>query len=89
MRLPVGAAVTSVSTNASVSLPPALISSTAVVAAPATVVEPDKGLEQEPVIQGWAKKIKPPSMVLDDDVNDFKSNKRKKNTNNKTKGKKV
>ncbi|KAG6878732.1 hypothetical protein C0993_011547 [Termitomyces sp. T159_Od127] len=68
-RIPAGAAVT-----------PA-ISSTAVVFAPPALVEPPKQ-PQEP--QGWAKKVKPPSMVLDEDINGFKAS---HGTKKKPKGK--
>ncbi|KAJ7097999.1 hypothetical protein B0H15DRAFT_636912 [Mycena belliarum] len=76
-RLPVGAALTSTSTTA-------VVSSTAVVFAPPTLVEPVKDPAPEP---GWGKKVKPPSMVLDEDVNGYKAshNKRK---GGKGKGKK-
>ncbi|KAJ7046699.1 hypothetical protein C8F04DRAFT_1217193 [Mycena alexandri] len=68
-RLPVGAALTTLST-------PAVVSSTAVVFAPPALVEPSKDPASEP---GWGKKVKPPSMVLDEDVNGYKAshNKRK------------
>ncbi|KAG6879530.1 hypothetical protein C0992_001863 [Termitomyces sp. T32_za158] len=73
-RIPVGAAVA-----------PA-ISSTAVVFAPPALIEAPKEPQPQPQ-QGWAKKVKPPSMVLDEDINGFKashSNKKK----GKAKGKK-
>ncbi|KAJ4488130.1 hypothetical protein J3R30DRAFT_3695776 [Lentinula aciculospora] len=79
-RLPVGAALATanpVSATASVS-------STAVVFAPPSLVDPEKS-ETAPVVEdthvppssGWGKKVKPPSMVLDEDVNGYKSKKRK------------
>ncbi|KAG5654510.1 hypothetical protein H0H81_001151 [Sphagnurus paluster] len=77
-RLPVGAAVTSSG--------PATLSSTAVIFAPPSLVEPVKPVPQEaPQTQqgGWGKKVKPPSMVLDEDVNGFKASHNKK----KAKGK--
>ncbi|KAJ7632541.1 hypothetical protein FB45DRAFT_831732 [Roridomyces roridus] len=67
-RLPVGAALTT--TNAS-----AVVSSTAVVFAPPALVEPPKDPAPE---QGWGKKVKPPSMVLDEDVNGYKASHNKK-----------
>ncbi|KAJ6547484.1 hypothetical protein B0H19DRAFT_1221493 [Mycena capillaripes] len=67
-RLPVGAALTSLAT-------PAIVSSTAVVFAPPALVEPAKDPAFE---QGWGKKVKPPSMVLDEDVNGYKASHNKK-----------
>jgi len=83
----------------------ATISSTAVIFAPPSLVDTsatatagsDGQQEQQrqesagsaPQTQGWGKKIKPPSMVLDDDVNGFKKTQHKKNTNKKGKNKKV
>jgi splicing factor 45 len=73
-RLPVGAAFASAS-----------VSSTAVIFAPPTLVEPEKEkvdpiptADDTPQGQGWGKKVKPPSMVLDEDVNGFKSNQKRK-----------
>ncbi|GLB35006.1 putative RNA recognition motif containing protein [Lyophyllum shimeji] len=76
-RLPVGAAVTPVANPA--------LSSTAVVFAPPALVEPQKPAEEPAPAQpqqGWGKKVKPPSMVLDEDVNGFKAS-----HNSKKKGK--
>lgn len=58
--------------------------------APPVLVEPEATKEPEtsPTAQGWSKKIKPPSMVLDEDVNGFKG-KNKKTGGSKGKGKKV
>jgi splicing factor 45 len=50
-------------------------------------VEPPKPATEDPETQGWGKKVKPPSMVLDEDVNGFKTSQRKKS--GKGKGKKV
>ena len=67
-RLPVGAAVAS-------TIIPGL-SSTATISAPPTIIQPpvSQAQEQKP---GWGKNIKPPSMVLDEDVNGFRSKKSK------------
>ena len=70
------------------------ISSTAIVSAAPVINVPEQQKPAEPErpnALGWGKKIKPPSMVLDDDVNGFKSNSRKGNATGggKRKGKKV
>ena len=85
-RLPIGASLTS-----------ATLSSTAVVFAPPVLIEhqisdpepePDTKLDTKPQpTQAWGKKVKPPSMVLDEDVNGFKAH--KKRSAGKSKGKKV
>ncbi|KAF5381097.1 hypothetical protein D9615_003908 [Tricholomella constricta] len=74
-RLPVGAAVTS-----SGPILAAGLSSTAVVFAPPALVEPPMAAPQDTPQpqQGWGKKVKPPSMVLDEDVNGFKASHNKK-----------
>ncbi|KAG7452577.1 uncharacterized protein BT62DRAFT_10373 [Guyanagaster necrorhizus] len=68
-RLPVGAAFATASS--------ATVSSAAVIFAPPILVEPPKPLEpvQEavPTQGGWGKKVKPPSMVLEEDVNGFRA----------------
>ena len=76
-RLPVGAAVTGVQGTAA---PVVSLSSTAVVFAPPSLVDPNAPKEKDkapaeettqPHGQGWGRKVKPPSMVLDEDVNGF------------------
>ncbi|KII88981.1 hypothetical protein PLICRDRAFT_698121 [Plicaturopsis crispa FD-325 SS-3] len=62
-RLPVGAAISSPSVNS------ASVSATAVVFAPPEPAQP----KEEPKEKGWGKKVKPPSMILDEDVNGFNS----------------
>lgn len=81
--LPAGAQITGVS-----------MSATAVIAAEPVLNVPEPGKPNEadepPTGLGWAKKIKPPSMVLDDDVNGFKINRKKNNAGSgKRKGKKA
>ncbi|KAF8654166.1 hypothetical protein AX16_003695 [Volvariella volvacea WC 439] len=90
-RLPVGASLLTTTTTATPSA--ASISSTAVVFAPPALIEPPKpnpqDAETQPTTQGWGKKLKPPSMVLDDDINGFKSSQHnKKRSQPKGKGKK-
>ncbi|KAI0094076.1 hypothetical protein BDY19DRAFT_920694 [Irpex rosettiformis] len=99
-RLPLNISVTPATTTASTTTSSgslaASISSTAVVFAPPSL--PTKSFElpvpvkdgSQPTTQGWGKKVKPPSMVLDEDVNDFKKQGRggkkgggKKNKKNK------
>lgn len=64
----------------------AIVSATAVVFAPPELVtpasdqveskdEPNTGWRKK---EGWGKKVKPPSMVLDEDVNGFKSHQKRK-----------
>ncbi|KAJ7343561.1 hypothetical protein DFH08DRAFT_873044 [Mycena albidolilacea] len=79
VRLPVGAALTSVAT-------PAVVSSTAIVFAPPVLVEPSK--DPAPESAGWGKKVKPPSMVLDEDVNGYKAASHNKKKGGKGKGRK-
>lgn len=74
------------------------ISATAVVAAPPTLVDVSAPALPEPTPagpgsgsshkSGWGKKVKPPSMVLDDDVNGFRGNPKRKGGGGK-KNKKV
>ncbi|KAK0503185.1 hypothetical protein EDD18DRAFT_1244785 [Armillaria luteobubalina] len=69
-RLPVGAALASAS-----------VSSSAVIFAPPVLVEPPKTKPAEPVQEPaptWGKKVKPPSMVLEEDVNGFRAAGQKK-----------
>ncbi|CDO68874.1 hypothetical protein BN946_scf185000.g17 [Trametes cinnabarina] len=76
-RLPVGASVTQATVPATISA--ATISSTAVVFAPPSLVETpssksdNPSSQAQPQSQGWGRKVKPPSMVLDEDVNGFKA----------------
>lgn len=69
-RLPAGASV----------LPSAAgLSSTAVVFAPPALVDTSNPPpKEEPTTQGWGRKVKPPSMILDEDINGFKSTQKKK-----------
>jgi hypothetical protein len=77
------------------SAPPTSISATAVVAAPPTLVDvyvpalpepnpvgPGSGSSHK---SGWGKKVKPPSMVLDDDINGFRGNPKRKGGGKKNK----
>ena len=71
-----------------------MISSTAVVFAPPALVDPVKKEEpaqaNQPQTQGWGKKVKPPSMVLDEDVNGFKAQRgERRGGGGKKKGRKV
>ncbi|THU99308.1 hypothetical protein K435DRAFT_751878 [Dendrothele bispora CBS 962.96] len=69
-RIPVGASLaTPLSTTAVVFAPPALVDQ--------PKEESPSAEEQAPTTQGWGKKVKPPSMILDDDVNGFKSSQRR------------
>ncbi|KAJ4493498.1 hypothetical protein C8J55DRAFT_498948 [Lentinula edodes] len=81
-----GAALASATDTALISST-ASVSSTAVIFAPPSLVDPEKS---EPVLvvddahapqgQGWGKKVKPPSMILDEDVGKGK-NKKSQNRN--------
>lgn len=85
-RLPAGAAMTSALQP---SLHGATISATATIFAPPSLAEPTNHVAQEPTQnQGWGKKVKPPSMVLDEDVNGYKAAHKKRAGGGK-KGKKV
>ncbi|KAH9048230.1 hypothetical protein EDB84DRAFT_1457952 [Lactarius hengduanensis] len=72
--------------GATSTLPPVL-SATAVVSAPPSLVDLSKPVVLEPSSgvgpgpghkAGWGKKVKPPSMVLDEDVNGFRGNTKRK-----------
>ena len=75
--------------------PPTSISATVVVAAPPTLVDISTPALPEPTPagpgsgsshkSGWGKKVKPPSMVLDDDVNGFRGNPKRKGGGKKNK----
>ncbi|KAJ3781969.1 hypothetical protein GGU10DRAFT_365065 [Lentinula aff. detonsa] len=89
-RLPVGAAIASDNSDAGGNTVSATasVSSTAVIFAPPSLVEFEKSQKSGPASvaedthtsqsQGWGKKVKPPSMVLDEDVNGFKSTQKRK-----------
>jgi splicing factor 45 len=73
-------------------VPTTLLSSTAVVFAPPALIDHTESslvsaAAQENQSSGWGKKVKPPSMVLDEDVNGYKS--QRKRGGGKGKGKKV
>lgn len=88
--LPAGAEIANVASTATVS-------ATAVIFAESELRTGDQKRPAEPAPEqpsglGWGKKIKPPSMVLDEDVNGFKAKQKKKNGNagvRKRKGKKA
>jgi hypothetical protein len=80
------------------SAPPSTMSATAVIAAPPTLVDLSKPPVPEPIPpsgpgsghkSGWGKKVKPPSMVLDDDINGFRGNTKRKGGGGGKKNKKV
>lgn len=87
-RLPVGASVTA-TTSATISAT-ATVSSTAVIFAPPELVDTSAAAQEaESTTQAWGKKVKPPSMVLDEDVNGFRSARGGRGNKKKGKGKKV
>jgi splicing factor 45 len=71
----------SISADAVVFAPPELVS----MKPPAPTLTPSDNKQS----QGWGKKVKPPSMVLDDDVNGFQSRRNEKRGGGKKKTKKV
>ncbi|KAG2158405.1 uncharacterized protein EDB93DRAFT_1076744 [Suillus bovinus] len=84
-RLPVGAKALPTPATASISatMPASGLSATAVVFAPPELVTTDQQEEaKDDTVQkdstwrkkeGWGKKVKPPSMILDEDINGFKA----------------
>lgn len=92
-RLPVGASVASVGTVPAplAGASGASISATAMLFAPPQLNEDakTKPTEDAKAAQGWGKKVKPPSMVLDEDVNGFKTQNKGKGGGGKRKGRKV
>ncbi|KAI0059091.1 hypothetical protein BV25DRAFT_1809732, partial [Artomyces pyxidatus] len=60
---------------------PPTISATAIIMAPPTLITPQNAAPEAPVQSqksGWGKKVKPPSMVLDEDVNGFRASSKRK-----------
>ncbi|KAH9484324.1 DNA-damage-repair/toleration protein DRT111, chloroplastic [Psilocybe cubensis] len=99
-RLPAGAAVlpaaavAGLSSTAVVFAPPVLVDANATSTATATSTTAATAPSQESTTattgtQGWGRKVKPPSMILDEDVNGFKNNNQgQKKKSGKSKGKK-
>ena len=83
-RLPVGANMLSATPSHANTL-----SATATVFAPPALVENAKPAVLENQTPGWGKKVKPPSMILDEDVNGFKATHKKKVGGGRKGGKKV
>jgi splicing factor 45 len=64
------------------------LSSTAVVFAPPVLNDTVSSAplsETQSATQGWGRKVKPPSMVLDEDINGFKGTQKKKHGKGKSK----
>jgi splicing factor 45 len=83
-----------ISSTAVVFAPPSLIDTTAECPAVSANVQVEQNVPASnstgSQTQGWGRKVKPPSMILDDDVNGFKkSQPQRKNPNKKGKNKKV
>jgi splicing factor 45 len=77
-----------ISSTAVVFAPPSLIDTTAESSAVSINVQNEQATSSQ--TQGWGKKVKPPSMILNEDVNGFKkSQPQRKNPNKKGKNKKV
>lgn len=81
-KAPLGAFASTTTTTLAQLPPNATLSATAIVSAPPVLVTLDPTTntitEESQQQQGWGKKVKPPSMVLDEDVNGFKSTGQKK-----------
>ncbi|KAI0703546.1 hypothetical protein BC835DRAFT_1410576 [Cytidiella melzeri] len=81
VRLPANASLNTTTPSSVTPSPfPTSISSTAVIFAPPSLAsesaktdELPVNPESQPATQGWGKKVKPPSMVLDEDINGFKA----------------
>ncbi len=95
-RIPVGASVITAPATANVSTT-AVISSIAVVYSAPVLNTPKAAAAEDggdgalasaaATTQGWGKKVKPPSMVLDEDVNGFKTSQHQKKKHHGGKGK--
>ncbi|KAK2466963.1 hypothetical protein APHAL10511_001221 [Amanita phalloides] len=95
-RIPVGASML-MTTVPPASLAATAMSSTAVISAPPSLIPQSETAEALPAsqptvsataVQGWGKKVKPPSMILDEDVNGFKAAQNRRKGGGKGKGKK-
>ncbi|KAI6131861.1 hypothetical protein EV401DRAFT_2065446 [Pisolithus croceorrhizus] len=101
-RLPVGATTVAASPAIVPGMPPppinisspSTVSATAVIYAPPELISPNRdNVENKDDVgwrkkDGWGKKVKPPSMVLDEDVNGFKAQHRQRRGGGGKKGKK-